>query len=201
MDFDPTFTEVGSGLQGELHFEQLFGRAVNALDAASAIWDYANEPRNMVRQVSATEEEFRNDAFQEDLSYKNQLISIFGKPYEGTIGPGQFYPAGYDGLISLFICMLIKTLSTNDTVPLPTKSYAEFSGNGIKDKLDDTKDFNAIIASEMHGRRFCEITKLTADAATFWSFGIDLSERHNDQSSNAPQGMLEKFAPTFWHQR
>ena len=80
MDFDPTFTEVGSGLQGELHFEQLFGRAVNALDAASAIWDYANEPRNMVRQVSATEEEFRNDAFQEDLSYKNQLISIFGKP-------------------------------------------------------------------------------------------------------------------------
>ena len=79
MDFDPTFTEVSSEKQGELHFEQLYARAVKALEAATAIWDYANEPRNMVRQVSATEEEFRNDAFQEDLSYKNELIKYIWK--------------------------------------------------------------------------------------------------------------------------
>ena len=203
MDFDPTFTEVGSGIQGELHFEQLFGRAVNALDAASAIWDYANEPRNMVRQVSATEEEFRNDAFQEDLSYKNQLISIFGKPYEGTIGPGQFYPAGYDGpdlALYMYVNKNVREI-TNDTVPLPTKSYAEFSGNGIKDKLDDTKDFNATnyFRNAWQEGFVGDNTKLTADAAAFWSFGIDLSEKDTTTSlQNAPQGMLEKFAPTFF---
>ena len=89
---------------------------------------------------------------------------------------------------------------TNDTVPLPTKSYAEFSGNGIKDKLDDTKDFNATnyFRNAWQEGFVGDNTKLTADAAAFWSFGIDLSEKDTTTSlQNAPQGMLEKFAPTF----
>ena len=123
---------------------------MNALDAASAIWDYANEPRNMVRQVSATEEEFRNDAFQEDLSYKNELISIFGKPYEGTIGPGRFYPEGYDGP-DLALYMYVNKNAreiTNDTVPLPTKFNTlttreqrrlDFLNAKLEDALNDSK--------------------------------------------------------------
>ena len=92
---------------------------------------------------------------------------------------------------------------TNDTVPLPTKSYAEFS-NGIKDKLDDTKDFNATnyFRNAWGGGFSGDNAKLTADAAAFWTFGIDLTEKGTNTSlQNAPQGMLEKFAPTFWHQR
>ena len=231
MDFDPTFTEVSSGIQGELHFEQLYARAVKALEAATAIWDYANEPRNMVRQVSATEEEFRNDAFQEDLSYKNELISIFGKPYEGTIGPGKFYPEGYDGpdlALYMYVNKNVREI-TNDTVPLPTKGYAEFNTltkqeqsrldtlnakledalteDEKKEKEDINRKMNSIINQEginyfrnAWEEGFQADGGLSADAAAFWTSGITLTEANETKTSlkNAPAGMLEKFAPTFY---
>ena len=104
FDIDPTFLEVGStaqigtrAVQGLLHFDQIYERALKMLQNAVAVWDNANQARNMIRQTANSELEFRNATFQEDLSYKNQLIKLFGKPYEGNIGPGKIYPAGYDG--------------------------------------------------------------------------------------------------------
>ena len=87
----------------------------------------------MIRQVNNTEAEFRNSAFQEDLSYKNQLIQIFGKPYEGTIGSGKFYPAGYDGpdlALYMYADQSVREISHN-TVPLPTTSFAKFDGPNL----------------------------------------------------------------------
>ncbi|MDB4947311.1 MAG: Cadherin, partial [Labilithrix sp.] len=99
FDIDPTFLEVGStaqigtrAVQGLLHFDQIYERSLKMLENAQAIWDNANESRNMLRQLGNSETEFRNATFQEDLSYRNQLIQIFGKPYPGTVGPGKIYP-------------------------------------------------------------------------------------------------------------
>ena len=72
----------------------------------------------MVRQVSAREE-FRNDAFQEDLSGKNELISIFANP-TGTIVLEDFILK--DTMVLISLCMSIKAREiTNDTVPLPRR--------------------------------------------------------------------------------
>ena len=71
---------------------------------------------------------------------------------------------------------------TNDTVPLPTKSYAEFSGNGIKDKLDDTKDFNANnYFRNAWQEGFVGITKINRRRCSLELWYRFERERHNDQ--------------------
>ncbi|HEX2749622.1 MAG TPA: hypothetical protein VHM91_16550 [Verrucomicrobiales bacterium] len=138
FDIDPTFLEVGStaqigtrAVQGLLHFDQIYERALKMLENAKAIWDNANEPRNMLRQVGNSEAEFRNSTFQEDLSYRNQLIQIFGKPYEGTVGPGKIYPAGYTGPdLALFMYVPVRQINKS-TVPGPSSSWASFTDGAL----------------------------------------------------------------------
>ena len=135
FDIDPTFLEVGStaqigtrAVQGLLHFDQIFERAIKMMDNAVTTWNNANESRNMLRQLGNSETEFRNATFQEDLDYRNRLISIFGKPYEGNIGPGKMYPAGYEGPdLALYMYVPVREI-TKDTVPGPAKSWAAFDG-------------------------------------------------------------------------
>ncbi len=130
FDIDIEFLEIGSGTQTKYHFRQIYERAVAALENAVAVWDNANEARNMLRQVANSESEYRNEVFQQDLSYRNQLIAIFGKPYEGTVGPGKLYPAGYDGP-DLSLYMYVETREiTKDTVPGPAASFATFNASG-----------------------------------------------------------------------
>src|SRR5213075_313458 len=92
FDLDPTFLEVGStaqigtrAVQGLFHFDQIFERALGALKNAKAAWDNANQLENNVRQVSNAEQEFKDQVTDQDRSYRNQLIEIFGTPYQGTI--------------------------------------------------------------------------------------------------------------------
>jgi len=148
FDFDPFYN--GISWERRSHFEQLYDRAVRAMESAQAIWDNANEPRNMLRQVGNSEVEFRNSTFQEDLSYRNQLIQIFGKPYEGTIGSGKLYPAGYEGPdVALF--MYVPTRQINySTVPGPAigsgdlnSGFAGFNASGALSTGDLYHAFNS----------------------------------------------------------
>ena len=129
FDIDPAFLEVGSGIQGALHFDQIYQRAIGLMDNAVKTWDNANESRNMLRQLGNSETEFRNSTFQEDLAYRNQLIAIFGKPYDGTIGAGKMYPAGYEGPdLALYMYVPVREI-TKDTVPGPSAAFAAFGSD------------------------------------------------------------------------
>ena len=131
VPFDITPAMVDDLIFGRTYFEQVYDRAVIALNNARAVWDNANASQNRLRQIATTEAEFRNDVFQEDLSYRNQLIEIFGRPYDGTVGPGRLYPAGYDGP-DLALYMYVNTREINNaTVPGPTLSFASFNTNGV----------------------------------------------------------------------
>src|SRR5262249_4986891 len=84
FDIDPTFLEVGStaqigtrAVQGLEHFDQIYERALKMLQNAVSVWDNANLAQNQLRSVGNSEREFLNSTFQEDLSYRNQLIKIF----------------------------------------------------------------------------------------------------------------------------
>lgn len=115
---------------GSSHFEQIHSRAVQALQNAVTLWDYANQQDNRVRKISNSEDAFRNSVYQEDLSYRNRLISIFGRPYEGTVGPGQVYPAGYEGPdLTLYMYVNVRELS-GDTIPGPSLDFVTFDENG-----------------------------------------------------------------------
>ena len=154
FDIDMNFLEIGSGTQSKYHFRQIYERAVAALENAEAVWDKANEDRNMLRQVANSEADFRNEVFQQDLTYRNQLISLFGKPYQGTIGPGKLYPAGYDGPdVALYMYVDTREI-TKDTVPGPAASFAAFDSSG---KLSGGALYNAFNSSLNEGYRLTSL--------------------------------------------
>ncbi|MDD2599339.1 MAG: hypothetical protein PHO37_08955 [Kiritimatiellae bacterium] len=149
FDIDPSFIEAGSGMQGEMHFDQLYGRALAALENTKLVWDNANENRNRVRAIANSEAQYRNDVFQEDLSYRNRLIEIFGKPYAGTVGSGKLYPAGYDGAdLALYMYVDVRTID-NNTVPGPSQSFAKFDISG---KLIDGDMYKAFTTNDYGDR-------------------------------------------------
>src|SRR6266436_3724165 len=155
FDIDPTFLYVGStaqigtrAVQGLLHFDQIFERALQALVNAKAVFDYANQADNMVRQVANNEEAFRRQVFDQDLSYRNQLIEIFGTPYQGTIGSGKAFAPGYIGPDTM-LYMYVNVRDINDsTVPQPSGAFTnlyltEAAGSDKFLRIDNSwrKDF------------------------------------------------------------
>jgi hypothetical protein len=130
FDLERAFIDNSSGGDRRSHFDQIHERAAVMMENVTAIWDQANESSEMIRRVGNSEAEFRNSTFQEDLSYRNRLIQIFGKPYSGTVGPGRLYPAGYEGP-DLGLYMYVPTREINkDTVPGPSVSFADFDADG-----------------------------------------------------------------------
>ena len=189
FDLDPLFLDSGSGTQGQMHFDQIYERAQAAIENASAAWDNANQRANLLREVGNSEEEFRNSTFQEDLAYRNRLIQIFGKPYEGTIGPGRLYPAGYEGPdLALYMYVPIREINSS-TVPGPSAGYASFGGDGklssgtlfdAFNTLDSTlsgdsalKDVQADMRSKLSPTFASATNSLTYDAAATGLFDVE----------------------------
>ncbi len=162
FDIDPLFEyfgEHGAGTLGKMHFDQIHERAGNMLESATKVWDQANESGKMIRQIGNSEADFRNSTFQEDLSYRNRLIQIFGKPYAGTIGPGRLYPAGYEGPdMALYMYVPVRQVS-RDTVPGPAAGYAAFDASG---NLSGGDLYNAFLASSPSGSGSSILGKETA---------------------------------------
>ena len=110
------------GVFGRAHFEQIYDRAVAALNNAKAAWDNANAAQNRLRAIANTEQEFRNDVYQQDIAYKNQLVEIFGRPYPGTVGSGKFYPDGYSGPDITYYMYVAANKVNADSLPKPSTS-------------------------------------------------------------------------------
>src|SRR5262249_42856694 len=155
---DPTFLEVGStaqigtrAVQGLFHFDQIFERALQALKNAKAAYNNANLLNNMVRQVSNAEQEFKDQVTDPDRAYRNQLIEIFGTPYEGMIGSGKAYPPGYIGPDTMLYMYVPVNVVNDTTIPQPTAAYfsnyiAEITGDNASAAsfLDQSSAFSIV---------------------------------------------------------
>ncbi|AOY88246.1 hypothetical protein BKP64_08765 [Marinobacter salinus] len=124
FDIDPNFLEVGSGIQGESHFDQIAQRAQVALDNAVQVFNFANQQTQSVRSVQDDADELNNSVIQQERDYRNRLIEIFGYPYAGDIGGGKTYPSGYTGP-DLYHYMYVSTELTGD-LPPPDGSFTGF---------------------------------------------------------------------------
>lgn len=92
FDISPAELEAGNS-----HFEQVYGRAVGALNNAVGAFDRAAVMTRALRDQESQLDDFDASLAQQELAYKNRLIEIFGTPYDGEIGPGKLYTQGYDG--------------------------------------------------------------------------------------------------------
>ena len=97
MPFDIDSSQISEG-GGKTHFEQVYSRAVNTLNNALTVFNYANSATQQLRRQADDATEFNRIAAERTADFKNRLIEIFGTPYPEDMGNGgQTYPAGYDG--------------------------------------------------------------------------------------------------------
>jgi hypothetical protein len=92
FDIDPAKVSLG-----QTHFDQIYQRALKALDNAIALFNHANALSQNLRRNQDSVEQFTSNAADKERDYKSRLIEIFGYPYAGDIGAAGTYPSGYDG--------------------------------------------------------------------------------------------------------
>ena len=86
-----------TGANPQTHFEQVYSRAVRALNNAVVAFNDAQNVTQEIRQEQDSAANFAASETAQELAYNNQLIEIYGTPYPQDIGPGGFYPQGYTG--------------------------------------------------------------------------------------------------------
>lgn len=85
------------GVDGGTHFEQIYLRATSALQNAVTAFDDAKDVTRLLRSEQDSLAAFRADLIQQEQSYTNALIELYGTPYADDIGPGKLYRQGYSG--------------------------------------------------------------------------------------------------------
>ncbi|MGV6853354.1 MAG: SBBP repeat-containing protein, partial [bacterium] len=93
FDIDP----VDLDRYGITHFEQVYQRTETAIDNVISVWNHANQLNRMLRFNQESVDDLTAASIDSETDYRNQLIEIFGYPYDDDIGPGGTYPAGYNG--------------------------------------------------------------------------------------------------------
>ena len=92
FDIDPALVDAG-----ETHFEQVYDRAIVAVDNAVKVWDFANQLGRMLRFNQDEVDDLTGNTLDRERDFRNRLIEIFGRPYEDDMGPGGTYAADYNG--------------------------------------------------------------------------------------------------------
>jgi len=93
----PFGIDPGQLTSGQTHFDQIFGRAVGAMNNAIAVFNFANEPTQLLRKQQDTLADFQKNVVERLSDFTNRLIEIFGYPYNEDIGGSGAYPVGYAG--------------------------------------------------------------------------------------------------------
>ena len=92
FDIDPTGVAAG-----KTHFEQIFDRAVGALNNAISVFNHANNSSQLLRRQADSVTDFQETVEARESDFNSRLIEAFGYPYTDDIGPTGSYPTGYDG--------------------------------------------------------------------------------------------------------
>lgn len=128
FDINPFYD--GESWELTTHFEQIYARAVDAGQNALATLDFASKVGNKLYQLADDTNTLIVESFRQDLDYRNRLIEIFGRPYEGTIGFGKVFPEGYEGPDTQLFSYLNRTAitqivpETNANAPVTTVRFA-----------------------------------------------------------------------------
>ena len=95
FDIDPFYDGVWWERAGQ--FDQVYDRALAAANNALAAYNFARRSDQQLRRIANDTDALKTEALRQDLDYKNRLIAIYGRPFQGTIGPGKIFAEGYTG--------------------------------------------------------------------------------------------------------
>jgi len=97
FDLDPAQTKTTPEHDGKTHFEQVYDRAIDSLGNTLTLFNYANEMKLAERESQDNRRDFVTSIIEKDTELMNDLIELFGYPYDADIGVNGTYPEGYDG--------------------------------------------------------------------------------------------------------
>ncbi len=118
FDIDPTFINGEMGRAPQTHFEQVYARAMDAMNNALASFNHVNLMNVGIREISDEARDMDFDLRQQEREYTSRLIELFGYPYAGDIGAGKTYPSGYDGPDLLhYMYVNTREIGANNTPP------------------------------------------------------------------------------------
>jgi subtilisin-like proprotein convertase family protein len=92
FDIDPTKV-----LQGLTHFDQIYSRAVSAVNNSLTLFNFANQLGQLLRRNQDTQDQVASNTRDKERDYKNRMIELYGYPYVGDLGGSGTYPLDYDG--------------------------------------------------------------------------------------------------------
>jgi hypothetical protein len=130
---------------GRSHFEQIYGRALQAtLNAAGSFNQAALMSRSLRTQQNSIDD-YNATIVQQEAAYLVQLIDIYGRPYSGDVGPGKLYSQGYTGpdLMHWFIVDRSSSIlgSTGNTFTVNIKESNDYLYAGPDGGLSMISDF------------------------------------------------------------
>ncbi len=94
FDIDPALLDPPAR---KSHFEQIYDRAVTALNNAIAVFNRAESSTIALRKQADDQASFAKTVNDREADFRSRMIELFGYPYADDIGGGGAYPAGYDG--------------------------------------------------------------------------------------------------------
>ena len=88
----------GGASDGTLtHYEQIRARAGTALANAQRTLDRAQEYSNRRRMIAETEDGYEATLAEMEEDFNDQLVAVFGRPYDADVGASGTYASGYTG--------------------------------------------------------------------------------------------------------
>ncbi len=96
------------GTNPQSHFEQIYERAKLALNNAMAAFDDAKDITRLMRSEGDSLADVQAQNAQQELTFTNALIELYGTPYPDDLGPGKTYTQDYTGP-DLFHYMYVET--------------------------------------------------------------------------------------------
>lgn len=96
------------GPDPKTHFEQIYERTKLALNNAVAAFDDAKDITRLMRSEGDSLADVQAQQSQQELTFTNALIEVYGTPYPDDLGPGKTYEQDYAGP-DLFHYMYVET--------------------------------------------------------------------------------------------
>lgn len=151
FDISPALILINS-LEGSgaTHYQQIAGRALNALNNAAGAFNQAAVMTGSLRNQENSLDEFNTGLVEEERAYEQELIDIYGRPYSGEIGAGKLYAQGYTGpdLFHWFIVDrpndLVDTAKTFSVNLQEANNFNAFTGNKISDIVNGLDQNTAV---------------------------------------------------------
>lgn len=182
FDIDPAQLTLFNKTQ----FEQVYERAMRALQNVVDVWDFANQLNNQMRRNQNEVDDIRRDSAAQETDYANRLIEIFGYPYADDIGPGGTYPAGYNGA-DIYHYMYVD-------VPALAGTPFDFDDPLSELGIQRIREFTGVYSPSPNGMNFFNLKPVPADTPdTTGSNGQ--SCRNQPLSLGCPLGDLDMSTP------